>query len=424
MKKLIHITLMMCIPVIRIFGQSDTVTLFQCLTSAQENAVINSQFDAIDGITDLKIANVKATNLPSLSVYGKAWYQSDAVTVITQAGPGLEIDRFQYNTGLEADQKLFDGGLARRSKALEMANQEVEHSRIETEKYTLNNQVTDLFFGTLLSEKSMDVIALKDTVLTERVKEMESAYLNGVIKRNDLDKLKAELLLMQQQRLEIEKLHKQTLASLSILTGIELSEKSGLIIEDSIFLIEETRRPEYLYFEAETQKIENLAHLQKAQNLPKLFAYGQAGYSYPGLNFFENQSDYYYIVGAKLAWTIFDWNQTGREAEIIRKQKDIVETKREDFSQKLEISMEKETIEQEKLREMICMDEEIISQREMITKGSANALANGAITSTDYLEDLNAEIKARLDYETHKLQLQSSIVRQKLLNGIDLDRNL
>ena len=66
------------------------------------------------------------------------------------------------------------------------------------------------------------------------------------------------------------------------------------------------------------------------------------------------------------------------------------------------------------------MDEEIIRQREEITKGSANALSNGVITSTDYLEDLNAEIKARLDCETHKLQLRSSMVRQKLLKGIDL----
>jgi outer membrane protein TolC len=403
-----------------IYSQSDTITLLQCLKSAQENAVINSQFNVIEEITELKIANTKATNLPSLSAYGKAWYQSDAITVITSAGPGLEIDRFQYNAGLEADQKLFDGGMAKRSKELELANRESELSRIETEKYQLNNQASDLFFKSLLFEKSMDIIQLKDELLKERVKEMESAYENGVIKRIDLDKLKAEVLLLHQQQLEIRKLHEQTLSSLAILTGLDISNNPGLIIEDSVFLITETTRPEYKYFDAETQKIENLAHLQKSRNLPKLYAYGQTGYSYPGLNFFENQSDYYYIIGAKLAWTIFDWKQTGRETEIIRKQKEIVETRREDFNQKLIMSMDRENIEQQKLREIIIMDEEIIHKREAITKGSANALSNGVITTTDYLEDLNAEIKARLDCETHKLQLQSSMVRQKLLKGINL----
>ncbi len=126
----------------------------------------------------------------------------------------------------------------------------------------------------------------------------------------------------------------------------------------------EATRPEYLYFEAETQKIESLAHLQKVKNFPKLYAYGQAGYSYPGLNFFENQSDYYYIIGAKLSWTIFNWKQTGRETEIIRKQKDIVETKRKDFNRKLAISLIKEQIEQEKLQQIIDMDDKIIGQRE------------------------------------------------------------
>jgi outer membrane protein TolC len=420
MKKLIYIFLIICISFTRLTGQSDTLTLMQCLESAQKNAVINAQLQVIKDITDLKIENTRATNLPSLSAYGKAWYQSDAVKVISPTGPDLEIDRFQYNAGLEADQKLFDGSMAKRIKELELANREVELGKVESEKYQLNNQVTDLFFKTVLLEKSLDVIQLKEELLQERVKEMESAFQNGIIKRNDLDKMEAELVLLQQQQLEIEKLYDQTHASLAIITGLNYAEKPSLVVEDSIFLVGETLRPEYHYFEAETQKLENMVHLQKAQNLPKLYAYGQAGYSYPGLNFFENQSDYYYIVGAKLSWTIFNWKQTGREAEIIRKQKDIVETKREDFDQKLAISLDREKIEQDKLHEMIIMDEEIIRQREAISRGSAKALTNGVITSADYLEDLNAEMKARLDSETHKIQLKSSMVRQKLLKGIDL----
>lgn len=421
--KTIRIFILTLLPFVQLTGQTDSITLMRCLQTARQNAVINAQYRVVDDITDLKVANTRATYLPSLSAYGKAWYQSDAITVITPAGPGLEIDRFQYNTGLEADQKLYDGGLAKRGKELELATRESEINRIETEKYKLNNQVADLFFRALLFNKSLDVFQLKEELLNERVKEMESAYKQGIIKKIDLDKLKTERILLQQQKVEIEKMYEQSLAALSIITGIDISADAGLIINDSIFLISKNSRPEYRYFETETQRIENLAQLQKSRNLPKLFAYGQAGYSYPGLNFFENESDYYYIVGARLAWTIFDWKQVGREAEIIRKQKDIIINKQADFDQQLTIALERESIEQEKLREMIRMDEQIIRQREIITKGSTNALSNGAITSTDYLEDLNAEIKARLDRETHKLQLKSSKVRQRLLKGIDLDNS-
>lgn len=420
MKKIRYILISMCIHFGSLSGQSDTLTLLYCLESAQQNAVINSQFQVIEEIAELKIANANATNLPSISAYGKAWYQSDAITVINPGGTGLEIDRFQYNAGIEADQKLFDGGMAKRTKQMELASRDAELSRMETEKYQLNNQVADLFFRTLLLKRSSEIIKLKEELVKERVKEMKSAFRNGLIKRNDLEKLEAELLLIQQQQLEIGKLHKQTLTSLGIIAGIDIQEKPRLHIQDSIFLAHETTRPEYLYFQAEAQKIDNLAHLQKTKNLPKLYAYGQAGYSYPGLNFFENQSDYYYIIGAKLSWTIFNWKQTGRETEIIRKQKDIVETKRENFDQKLTISLSQEQIEQDKLQEIIAMDHKIIAQREAISRGSSIALANGTITSADYLEDLNAEISARLDAETHNIQLQNSLVRQKLLMGIDL----
>jgi outer membrane protein TolC len=420
MKKLIITGYIITSAFVRIWGQPDTISLIQCLKSAQQNAVINAQYQVIEDIAEMKIANTRATNLPSLSAYGKAWYQSDAITVVNPTGPGLEIDRFQYNTGVEADQKLYGGSLAKRSRDLELSNRESEYYRIETDKYQLNTQVSDLFFKTLLLQKNKEILQLKDQVLEERVREMESAYQNGIIRKNDLDKLKAEVLLLRQQEIELEKLFQQNIATLTILTGIVSSGDPALIVEESILQIEETLRPEYAYFEAESKKMENLARVKKANILPKLYAYGQVGYSYPGLNFFENEADYYYIVGAKLAWTIFDWNQSGREAEIMRKQKELVESRKDDFNQKLSISLDREYIEQEKLREIIAMDETIIGQRELITRGSENSLANGVITSTDYLEDLNAEIKARVDCETHKLQLQNSKVRQKLLKGIEL----
>jgi len=56
-----------------------------------------------------------------------------------------------------------------------------------------------------------------------------------------------------------------------------------------------------------------------------------------------------------------------------------------------------------------------------VSAGSATALESGAITTTSYLEDLNAEIVARIELETHKIQYESSLVRMYLIHGIDLD---
>jgi outer membrane protein TolC len=399
-------------------AQTDSVSLFQCFQSARQHAAITSQIELQNEIAGLKMTNDWVTNLPSVSAYGKAWYQSDAISVNLPGGMGIEIDPFQYNIGIEADQKLFDGGIARKSRDLDKASHVSETSRIETQLYQLNNQTVQYFFNSMLLFRNEEVVRLKEEILEKRIAELQSAFDNGVIPRNELDKMKAEALTTRQQKLEIEKARLQSINSLQVLTGLSIEPGTHLYVPDSIYQVETAERPEYRYFDAETQRLQSLISLKSRQNLPKLYAYGQLGYSYPGLNMFENNADYYYIVGAKLSWPIFDWRQTKRETQVIEKQQDIITTNRDDFNQKMQLSMEHENIEQEKLNELIAMDDSILVQRNSIAEGSASALKNGVITSTAYLEDLNAEIAARLQMETHKIQLLGSVVKLYLLKGI------
>jgi outer membrane protein TolC len=401
-------------------AQTDSVSLFQCFKAVRQHAAISPQLVLSGEIADLKETNASVTSLPSLSAFGKAWYQSDAITV---PGPqGISVDPFQYNFGVEADQKLFDGGIAKKSKELEESNRESETNRIETQLYQLNNQMVQYFFNSLLFYRNQEVIQLKEEILQKRVAELQSAFDNGTIPRNELEKMKTEVMSTQQQKMEIEKVRLQALSNLQVLTGLSIEPQTHLFIPDSIYHIQTTERPEYRYFDAETQRLQSLITLKSRQNLPKIYAYGQLGYSYPGLNFFENSADYYYIVGAKLSWPIFDWRQTKRETEVIQKQQDIIATNRNDFNQKMTLSVEQEKIEQDKLNELIGLDKDIISQRNLIAEGSASALRNGVITTAAYLEDLNAEVRARLELETHKIQLLNSVVRLYLLNGIDTDK--
>ncbi len=401
-------------------AQTDSLTLLQCLLATRSNAQIRPQIETYNEISELAISGKNATYLPSLSAYGKAWYQSDAVTVsVPGVGDFLQIDKFQYNMGLEADQMIYDGGITRKGKDLEKVTYSSQINRVENELYQLNNQVVDFFFKSLLLSKNKDVMALKENILQKRLLELESAYKNGVISESEVGKMRAELLKTYQNIMEIEKYQSQTLSALEILTGIKIDTNTKFVDSDSVAHFVTAVRPEDKYFDTELMKLDKMARLNSTKNLPKLYAYGQAGYSYPGLNFFENQSDYYYIVGARLSWTIFDWNENKRQTQIIRKQKEIVNTTREDFNQKMKMSSSNEQIEQEKLLQLIKLDEQIIEQRIFVSEASASALKNGTITTSRYLEDLNAEIIARIELETHKIQYQSSQARSYLIEGID-----
>lgn len=402
-------------------AQSDSITLVHCLVASRAQALVKPQIEIYNEIAELEISGKNATNFPSLSAYGRAWYQSEAITVETQTGPGLEIDRFQYNFGVEANQKIYDGGIARKGKDLDEVSYKSKINKVETELYQLNDQVVAYFFKSIFLDKNRGVMQLKESILQKRLKELESSFENGMISQSEIAKMRAELLSTYQDIMEIEKYQLQVISALNILTGMDIDVNMTLFVSDSISRIIVASRPEHRYFDSESLKLEKLAGLNSSKNLPKLYAFGQTGYSYPGLDFFKNQADFYYIVGARLSWTIFDWNQTKRKTQVILKQQDILSTRLNDFNQKLELASNKEQIEQEKLILLIDLDNQIIEQRVLVSAGGASALENGAITTSVYLEDLNSEIIARIELETHKIQYQNSLVRLYLINGIDLN---
>jgi outer membrane protein TolC len=403
-------------------GQSDTISLIKCLVAAREHAAIKPQMDILSDISGLKVENAGYSNLPTLSAYGKAWYQSDAMAIPSQNpnAPGLEVEKFQYNFGLEANQKIFDGGLAKKSKELEIASGAADKGKVETDIYQLNNEVVRYFFSYILFKENIKVFELKSETLKKRIGELESGVKNGLVKKNDLDKIQAELLLSQQQILDLESKCSQSLNGLGMLTGFEMTENPILIVPDSIINGVSGLRPEIDYFDAEKQRLDKAIGLKSRQNLPKLFAYGQLGYSYPGLNFYENKDDYYYIIGAKLSWTLYDWKQVKRDKMVLMKQEEIIDTRKNDFERNIGIQIENEQLEQEKLLSVIEMDDEIIKQRESISRGSTVSLENGVITTSTYIDDLNAEMKARIDLETHKIQYLNSLVKVYLYKGIDV----
>jgi hypothetical protein len=70
-------------------------------------------------------------------------------------------------------------------------------------------------------------------------------------------------------------------------------------------------RLEYELFSLQQQKAESLKKLSSSRLVPKLWAYGQAGYGRPGFNMLLNKFDDYYIIGAKLSWNFYNWKRPG-----------------------------------------------------------------------------------------------------------------
>ncbi len=401
----------------------DSLSLLDCFKIARENSPLIQQLDHNSEIYQLQKEAISTANLPQLNAYGKAWYQSDAVAVppMFPGAEGFTLDRFQYNFGAEINQKIYDGGLVSKLDEQEKSKLTVNNAEVESSVYQVYQQVSDAYFAILLFQENLKILDLKLQNLNERQKSLESAYQNGVVLLSELNKLKAEQLSVKQQKTDLLYSIDQLKKSLLVIMGY--SPEEHLIIQQK-FEIDDlvvSKRPEYLSLSAMEHQAIVSKNLLSNSLAPKLYAYGQLGYSYPGLNFFENQSDPYYIVGLKFSWNIFDWQKTKKEKAIADVQIQKIKTQEDELDQRFETASISKESDIEKYQALIRSDIDIIELKASIVKSSSSAFDNGSISFSDYIYDVNAETISRIDQNKHTIQLYKSQVDLALIKGINIE---
>ena len=158
-----------------------------------------------------------------------------------------------------------------------------------------------------------------------------------------------------------------------------------------------------------------------SRSIPKLSAFGQAGYGRPGLNILDNTFQPYYMVGLNLTWNPINWNSNNNEIQIYDVNKKIIDKQKETFDKNLHVSLEKYKSDILKFESLLSKDEEIISLREKIVSSTASQLQNGSITSTTYLTELNNKSQALLTQRTHNIQLIQSKINFLTTKGIKIN---
>lgn len=419
MRKVIS-TLFFTFMILWSYGQ--VLSLDSCQSMARKNHPLLRQAGIIDQISELRQQNIEVLNLPQFDLSARASWQSD-VTKLALKIPGFAgpepLAKDQYKAYVDIKQKLFDGGVAKKREELEEADRMVSRQQNETELYKIKETVNTLYFNALLIQENLRIIDLKKETLDERIKVVSSAVNNGVSLPNDLDQLRAEKLLTEQQETELKSTRQTTLALLEIVTGRTIIEQtifykptlSNFDINDGL------KRPEITLFTLQKSKLDKSEEVLINSRKPYVYAFGQAGYGRPGLNMLDNNFADWYMVGAGLSWNIWDWHKTSRERSTIKLQKDIIDTNLDNFSRSVKMSLNQEENNSQKLKNLITTDEQLVTIKDQISKRSATALENGAITSADYIRDLNAALQAKANLETRKVQLIQASVNYHTIKG-------
>jgi outer membrane protein TolC len=401
------------------YSQVSSVTLEDCYRLARENYPRLTDSRRQQEISDLRLKNIGAAWNPQLYLNGQATYQSD-VTKVNISVPGVNFAQppnDQFKAYLDLKQTIYDGGSANANSKLEKSALAADQQNLEVEIYALHEKVNQLYFTILLMIENETVMKLKLAVLDERIRVMESAYRNGTVTSRDLDLLKADRLLTNQQIGEIHAERISGLGALGILTSQALDENTVLAEPVITAKMDSVVRPELRYFDLLGNKIDqNSQLLQKSRN-PRVFGFGQAGYGRPGLNMLKNTLDSYYLVGLGVSWNITDWKQTGRSRQILEVQKQMIGSQRATFDQNLSISLLRANEAIKKAEELLKIDDELVVLRKSIAEHAASQLQNGTITSADYIVDLNAVTQAAINKRSHKVQLYQAIANYNTIAG-------
>ena len=432
MKRNVLIIIVLIISLANTLNAQKILTLKECYDQAMTVNALASEKKGYTDISKLKDENLVMGWLPTLDANGSLIYNSSVVDLSGVLGslpiPGIAnaikpLPNEQYKITLDINQVIYDGGAIKGARALEKADLSINEKQTETDLYKLRGQINGYYFNLLLLARQKELLNNYLEIIKKRIASMQSAVNNGVIIKSDVDVLTSEKINIEQQLAENEIRKSSLIKILSDLTGNKIEASTELILPSiSGELSNELSRPELQLFDLRKEQLAAGMKVIESKRLPKAIGFATLGYGNPpGSNFFKNEFAPYYVLGASIKWNIFDWNKAKNEKQIISFQQGILDNRKNDLTDNLKRLLEAKNSEIESLKALIDRDSELITLRKKITASSESQYQNGIITATEYLNELNTERQAVINYEIHKINLSMARIEYLNISGKEIE---
>ena len=403
-------------------SQAQTFTLQSIESLSIKNYPLIKQAAILNQTAQYSIDNIKKALYPQFSINGQATYQSD-VTSISLPIAGFKanpLSKDQYKATAELQQTIYDGGINKKMQAVALASARVEILKNEVDLYKLKERVTQVYCAVLYTNEVIDQMNLLQKDLENALQKIEALYRNGMVFKNNVLQIKAQLLKNNQKLEEAIAAKRIVVDALELLANIsipnnahfELPAEGTINTEDM-----ELTRPELFLFEAQKSSIEKQLGLVNAKTNPKLGAFVQTGYGKPGLNMLKNDFDWFSIGGVKLQWSLGGYYTAKKEKNILQNQAALVQNEKETYSLNNRVQLRQQVDEIAKLEKLIQSDKQIVELRDQIKNTSLVQLNNGVITANDYLKEINEYDLANQALVQHQTQLIQSKLQFQLIKG-------
>jgi outer membrane protein TolC len=395
----------------------DTLRVPQLQAAALRADPRAGQFDLLRSATQLRLAVLGSERLPQLAVNGWASHQSDitnpGLTIPGAAFPDLPRDRWEST--LDLQQLLYDGGDISRRRELERARHAESAAGVEVALYGLRSEVNSAFFSAfLLQQRSAEYDALI-TDLDARLAAVRARVEVGTALGREAAEVEAERVRAVLQRDEAQATRRAALAVLADLIGRPIDTTAILVLPteepekiDGLSpagIAALRRRPEFEQFRQSRLRLEREAVVAETENTPRVSAFGQAGVGLPGLDQFRTTSDAFWRAGVKVEWRPWTWRSAGRTGAALRLEQRILDREEQALARSLARQVASNLQNIARLATAVAEDQRVVALRTEIERQARAQHDEGTITTADYVETRTNVLEARLDLQRHRVEL-------------------
>jgi len=387
----------------------EEITLTYCYERIETDYPASRKIELQEKIASLNSKIRQSGLYPEVLISGSASYQSEVTNIAFGGAPGPSLSKDHYNISVDVNQAIFDGGRTNNLREIERVSGKVQQAGVRVELWNIRNQVNQVYFGILLIQKQKETLELLLKDLNEQQNLVASKVKNGILLPSNELILKAEILKIRQQLVEVISTRNAGHKVLSEIIGKELSTETKLLIpvlNDFAELKEaESARPEWEVFAQKKNSLDAQIDLNGSEKLPTISAFAKTSYGRPGFDVFDDDLHFYWVAGLKAQWSFRNWRNSEKKAQVFQIQKEQTNADKDTFEQQLNASLNEAEQRIYSVQEQIELDEELVQLRKEIMDEKSSQLNQGVITSTEYVNELNELSRARLNLEIHKIQL-------------------
>lgn len=399
-------------------------TLEECQQLACDHYPEIRQYDLIRQSEQYDLSNAARSWLPQVSFSAQATWQnrvpefpSALSGMLDQAGVSLRgLDKDQYKVALEVNQTIWDGGQSQADRRVIEATADEHRQATEVDLYAVKGRVNDLYFGILLLEERLGQTDLTIVLLQSNLDKVRSLVTNGVAMQTDADAVEAELLSVQQQRVQIEASRASYRRMLELFIGQRLAER--LERPELVETVSgESARPELAWIDAQQERLAAQELSVKSATRPRFGVFAQGYYGYPGLDYFAGMvsTDWTWnaLIGVKMSWNFGAYYTKKNRLSNLRVAKQQLDIQRDVFLFNTDLQVAEEQGNISRLRRALADDDRIVALRRSVREAAESKLRNGVIDTNDLLRKITDEASARSARSLREVELLKAIYELK-----------